>query len=217
MNRPITKKVYKRRIVRYKKRVPLYKSVGNSLNIRCEYYDNIKAEAGAIGYGFGSNPGLGIRYKSIKEIILNSHTYLKFAPLYGKVRINSIKIMVAPVNNLLSVSTNVFSLPLAAFAFYPNFIATNVDSSATPAHDTSLIFNPAVNSFQTKTWKFPKQFYEGDNGTGYGVSFDPGNLNSLSGQISLTNIQSFQGNPGLSYIVFNLICQVGITLSDQIW
>lgn len=209
-------KVFKRRIARYRKKVPLSKTVGNSINIRCELFDTVRAEPLATGFSFSSTAN-GNRFKNVKEIILNSQTYLKFAPLYGKLRINSVKITVSPVNNLLSISNQIGTLPYTAFAFYPNFTSTNVDTSATPAHDTSLIFDPAQSRFQSKIWRTQKNFYEGQNGTGYGVEFDPGYLTSLSGQISLINIFNLSGSPALQYVVFNVIFVINITLSDQIW
>lgn len=218
MNKNGGRKLLKRRIARYKKKVPLTKTVGNSITLKCEYYDTIKYRELGLGYVFTSTSLSTGTFRNIKDIILNSQTYLKFVPLYGKVRINSVKIMVTPVNNLLAVSNNVGSLPLSAFAFYPNFTSTGVDANATIAHDTVLVFDPAHNYFQTRTWKFPKQFFEGPNGTGYGVEFDPGQINSLSGQISVTNITPFIGSPpNTSYVVFNFVCIVSVTLGDQIW
>ena len=85
MARP-ARRLYRKRIKRriYKK-IPR-NVVGNSLNVNCEYFDVLRLKALAAGIGFWN--GFQIpSFRNIKDMLLNSQSYLKFSPLYGKLQL----------------------------------------------------------------------------------------------------------------------------------
>jgi len=215
MTRP-ARRLYRKRIKRriYKK-IPS-KVVGNSLNVNCEYFDVLRLKGAAAGIGFWN--GFQIpSFRNIKDMLLNSQSYLKFSPLYGKLRINSIKIMASPVHSISKLPPEVGGLPLFFATFYPNFTSAAVDNAATLSHDTSLVLDVVKLQQQHKTYRLPLQFYEGSEGTGYGVDFDPGKIQSLSGEIHVAPSYQIYYTGMADLSLFNFTCIINISFSDQIW
>jgi len=210
------RRLYRKRIKRriYKK-IPS-KVVGNSLNVNCEYFDVLRLKGGAAGIGFWN--GFQIpSFRNIKDMLFNSQSYLKFSPLYGKIRINSVKIMASPVHSISKLPNEVSGLPLFFATFYPNFTSTAIDNAATLSHDTSLTLDVIKLQQQHKTYRFPFQFYEGSEGTGYGVDFDPGKIQSLSGEIHVAPCYPIFYSGLVDLSLFNFICTINVSFSDQIW
>lgn len=215
MARP-ARRLYRKRIRRriYKK-IPR-NVVGNSLNVNCEYFDVLRLKGAAAGIGFWN--GFQIpSFRNIKDMLLNSQSYLKFSPLYGKLRINSIKIMASPVHTISKLPNEVGALPFFLATFYPNFTSTAVDNAATLSHDTSLVLDVIKLEQQYKTYRLPLQFYEGSEGTGYGVDFDPGKIQSLSGEIHVAPSYQIYYSTLADLSLFNFVCIINVSFSDQIW
>lgn len=212
---------YKIRTVSYKKRNrPPLRSINTSsktadttLKVRCEYYDIVAIASNGTTV-LKSNTGLFNRnYINIADVIAGSSSYVKYAGLFGKMRIDTLSLSCHSVQSVSSVG-----LPTQFLAFYPNFVSSSELANALGANDDSLLLHYNLARAQTRVYRFKKGYFSGPEGTGYGTDFDPGKLSNLPGQLSVKGAYGAWSVPESgSAPVFNVVVKILITFSEPLW
>lgn len=211
--------------VKYRKRVnrpPLRVSrpistqapADSTIKIRTEHYEQLGVSTnGGTYFVKASGIVLGANYINVYDLISNSPSYVKYKGLFGKMRIDSLKILCYSVQ-----SPSSDGLATQLIAFYPNFTSSSTLVETLPANDDTLPLNYNSSRPHVRNYKFKKGYYYGPEGTGYGTEFDPGKITYLPGQISVARAFPPQYVPQSGYnIIYNIIVRVMITFSEPIW
>lgn len=215
-------KKYKIKTVSYKRkrnRPPLRsinvssKTADTTLKVRCEYYDRVAISSDGSTV-LQSNTGLFNRnYINIVDVITGSSSYIKYAGLFGKMRVDSLILNCYTVQSLASVG-----LPTQFIAFYPNFKSSSALAESLGANDDSLLLNYNLARPQTRVYRFKKGYFSGPEGTGYGTDFDPGKIGNLPGQLSVKGAYGAFSYPESGIApVYNVVIKILITFSEPLW
>lgn len=191
-----------------------YATADTSLRVRSEYYDQLGvATNGNTLFVKASGVVIGRNYVNVFEMIQGSDSYNKYKGLFGKMRIDSVKLLCYSVR-----SPSSDGLATQLIAFFPNFTSSGTLVETLPGNDDTLPLNYNSARPHVRTYNFRKGYYSGAEGTGYGVDFDPGKITYLSGQISAVRAFPPQFVPNAGYnIIYNIIVRVNITFSEPIW
>lgn len=214
----ITTVKYRKRVNRPPLRVSRPISTGvtadSTLRIRTESYEQLGVTTGGLTYFVKASGTLwGYNYINVYDLIANSPSYVKYKGLFGKMRIDSLKILCYSVQ-----SPSSDGLATQLIAFFPNFTSSSTLVETLPANDDTLPLNYNSSRPHVRTYKFKKGYYFGPEGTGYGVDFDPGKIQYLPGQISVVRAFPPQFVPQTGYnIIYNVIVRAMITFSEAIW
>lgn len=213
----ITTVKYRKRVNRPPLRVPRSISTSvtadSTLKIRTEHYEQLGVSTGGHTHFVKASSLFGYTYINVYDLISNSPSYVKYKGLFGKMRIDSLKILCYSVQ-----SPSSDGLATQLIAFFPNFVSSSTLVETLPANDDTLPLNYNSARPHVRTYKFRKGYYSGAEGTGYGVDFDPGKITYLSGQISVVRAFPPQFVPQAGYnIIYNVIVRAMITFSEPIW
>lgn len=191
-----------------------FATADTSLRVRGEYYEQLGvATNGNTLFVKASGIVFGRNYVNVFEMIQGSDSFIKYKGLFGKMRIDSVKLLCYAVQ-----SPSSDGLATQLIAFFPNFTSSGTLTETLPGNDDTLPLNYNSARPHVRTYKFRKGYYSGAEGTGYGVDFDPGKLTYLSGQISAVRAFAPQFVPNAGYnIIYNIIVRVNITFSEPIW
>lgn len=217
MTKRIKITTFKKRVNRPPLRVPRSISTvapaASSLKIRAESYEQLGVSTGGHTHFVKASTLFGYNYINAYDFISNSPSYVKYKGLFGKMRIDSLKILCYSVQ-----SPSSDGLATQLIAFFPNFVNSSTLIETLPANDDTLPLNYNSSRPHVRTYKFKKGYYSGPEGTGYGVDFDPGKIQYLPGQISVVRAfpPQFAAQAGYN-IVYNVIIRVMITFSEPIW
>lgn len=212
----ITTVKYRKRVNRPPLRIPQAVSTApdSALRIRTEHYEQLGVSTGGVTYFVkASGTVFGYNYINVFDLIANSSSYDKHKGLFGKMRIDALKILCYSVQ-----SPSSDGLATQLIAFFPNFTSSGTLVETLPANDDSLPLNYNSSRPHVRSYKFKKGYYFGPEGTGYGVDFNPGKIAYLPGQISVVRAFPPQYVPQSGYnIIYNIIVRVNITFSEPIW
>lgn len=213
----ITTVKYRKRVNRPPLRVPRPISTNvtadSTLRIRTEFYEQLGVSTGGYTHFVKASTLFGYNYINVYDFIANSPSYAKYKGLFGKMRIDSLKILCYSVQ-----SPSSDGLATQLIAFFPNFVSSSTLVETLPANDDTLPLNYNSSRPHVRNYKFKKGYYSGPEGTGYGVDFDPGKIQYLPGQISVVRAFPPQFLPQAGYnVIYNVIIRVMITFSEAIW
>ena len=186
----------------------------STLKIRTESYEQLGVATSGVTYFLkASGAVFSYNYINVYDLIANSSSYDKYKGLFGKMRIDSLKILCYSVK-----SPSSDGLATQLIAFFPNFTSSSSLIETLPANDDSLPLNYNSTRPHVRTYKFKKGYYFGPEGTGYGVDFNPGKIQYLPGQISVVRAFPPQFVPQSGYnVIYNVIVRAMITFSEPIW
>lgn len=214
----ITTFKYKKKVNRPPLRVARPISTGppanSSVRIRTEHYEQLGVSTNGVTYFVkASGTVFGANYINVFDLISNSSSYTKYKGLFGKMRIESLKLLCYSVQ-----SPSSDGLATQLIAFFPNFTSSSTLIETLGANDDTLPLNYNSSRPHVRNYKFKKGYYFGPEGTGYGTDFDPGKISYLPGQISVVRAFPPQYVPQAGYnIIYNVIVRVVIAFSEPIW
>mgnify|MGYP003404620692 FL=1 len=213
----ITTVKYKKRVnrppLRVARPISTVEPADTTLKIRTESYEQLGVSTGGHTHFVKASTLFGYNYVNVYDLIANSPSYVKYKGLFGKMRIESLKILCYSVQ-----SPSSDGLATQLIAFFPNFVNSSTLVETLPANDDTLPLNYNSSRPHVRNYKFKKGYYFGPEGTGYGVDFDPGKIQYLPGQISVVRAFSPQFPSQAGYnIIYNVIIRAMSTFSEPIW
>lgn len=205
------KRRYRRRRINrtYRQRRSMLKQPSDSVYLVCESYDQIALPASTTELRFLSN---GLTYKNIETILANSLSFTKYSPLYAKMKITGISMSTSPCHG----ATTYPGSPDYVIGFYPQHKSVGTLANSVISMDSTHYVQPGLTVPQTKYLRFNNQAYEGTDGTGYGTSFSPSVISSLSGQLVVGCVTNLAAQ-GVPTCWSNLRIKLYIVLSDKIF
>ena len=152
----ITTVKYRKRVNRPPLRVPRSISTGvtadSTLKIRTEHYEQLGVSTSGVTYFVKASGTLfGYNYINVYDLIANSPSYDKYKGLFGKMRIDSLKILCYSVK-----SPSSDGLATQLIAFFPNFTSSSTLVETLPANDDTLPLNYNSSRPHVRTYKFKK-------------------------------------------------------------
>jgi len=197
----------KKRYTNYR-RVPRPISKTTGMSLTTEVYDQIGQPSVITAVQFVST---GLVFRNIDNIISSSNSFSKYSTLYSKMKIVAIQAIGNPQRGL--TQNNLSDIVLS---FYPNFKSTANLPGDIAGHDEGIYLPIGTDRTHRYIKYFKDDFYQGADGTGYGVWFSPSKLSSLDGQFAVAAVRSVISS--VSPIIWhNLVLKVTIRFSDPIF
>ena len=124
----------------------------STLKIRTEHYEQLGvATSGHTYFLKASGAVFSYNYINVYDLIANSPSYDKYKGLFGKMRIESLKLLCYSVK-----SPSSDGLATQLIAFFPNFTSSSSLIETLPANDDSLPLNYNSTRPHVRTYKFKK-------------------------------------------------------------
>lgn len=102
--------------------------------------------------------------------------------------------------------------PSCSVAFYPNLNGSAIGKNPS-YNDHKLILEPGVTTVQSKYWKFPDGYFEG-NSFGFGIWSQTNGYTSQTGQVSIC-VNPTISNTSAVVFLFNIRITLYVMLSDK--
>lgn len=172
----------------------------NELKLRCEYIVPVSWVATNAFYSFpsiaGPPPILNPTYINVTQILQNSPSFIKYGGLYSKLKIKGFTITASSARGLNGNAITDYLL-----GFYPN-IKNSASSTDVIGHDQTYHVPVSLDKFIKFSYFFNKSAYNGPDGTGYGIWFNPSKIGSLDGQFSIQTAVPIVASPLTMQISF---------------
>lgn len=206
--------VYKKTVITSRKRMRKSRRVPrpvSSVGMSCiaENYTQIGLPISNTELRFVST---GQTFINIDDILNSSLSFTKYSPLYSKCRITGVSIATSPCPGGVAYP----GTPDLIIGFYPHVKSATTLFNDVLSVDNSHYSQPGVTNSQVKYWRFKNGYYEGTDGTGYGVNFSPTVINSLSGQLTVGATTTLVGQTYASCFV-NLRVKVYVSFYNKIF
>jgi len=175
-----------------------------------EYYDTLAIANGANTLLF-TNPST--TYLGIVTALQNSTSFQDLYPIYARYKICGMSVRCSTAQDTSFITTKIAQgSPSCSAAFYPNLNGTGIGQNPS-FNDHKLILEPGLTTVQSKYWKFPDNYFEG-NGFGFGVWSQTNGYTNQTGQISVCVNPSIS-NATADVFLFNIRITLYIMLSDK--
>lgn len=207
------KRTYKKRTHRKYKHVGVTKSLtGDSVYVKCEYYDSI-------GYSTGSPKALfttsGATFRNFSDMLASSTTFINTSVLFGRFKVYGVGVTFYPTCTDTTAQINmVGAYPVFASNVVPH--RKSYDGSVdVPSADSNMTVNTRKPESVYKYYKAPHNFVVDASKYSIGTWIECGNYSTLDGEVCLGNLYPFTTPTG-TCTVANVKIVLYVTLGNRL-